>query len=112
MNFKNTISKLFSIENIKEWIFANKKRSVLLFGFLFLLLFIFFNNKGLLKRLQLESRKSDLKKEIEQSLNEQQNLQNYSRKLEDEPAVIESVARVKYGMVKPGEQVYKISTQN
>ncbi|MSP64918.1 MAG: septum formation initiator family protein [Ignavibacteria bacterium] len=109
MKFQEKILQYFTYEKFREWVLSNKKRSAILFSLLILFLIIFFNNKGLLQRIKLESEKTELNKLIDQSILEQKKLEDYSRQLENEPAVIESVARVKYGMVKPGEQVYRIS---
>ncbi|MDA0987417.1 MAG: septum formation initiator family protein [Bacteroidetes bacterium] len=112
MNFKKNLSAKYLFQKFNDWLFSNRKRALIIFGLFIVLLFILFSNKGAIKRLQLESEKAEYQKLINESVEEQNKLQIYSRKLENEPAVIESLARVKYGMVKPGEKVYKILPNN
>ena len=72
------------------------------------LLFFSFNNRGLLKRLSLESDKQALMEKNRQAQEEQRELQVQAHALDKDPKAIEKVAREKYGMIREGETVYKL----
>ena len=73
--------------------------------------FMTFSNKGLLKRLSLESEKKAVLEKIELARDEQRKLQEQSKALDSDPKALEKIAREKYGMVKPGETVYKVKKE-
>ena len=70
--------------------------------------FMFFSNRGIIARLSLESDKKEMEGKIQQALNEQKQLQQKSKALDNDPKAIEQVAREKYGMIRNGETVYKV----
>ncbi|MDI6765441.1 MAG: septum formation initiator family protein [Bacteroidota bacterium] len=67
-----------------------------------------FSNKGIIQRLTLEREKEAMRIKINQTLQEQQKLQQQSKALDSDPKAIEKVAREKYGMIRDGETVYKV----
>ena len=73
--------------------------------------FMTFSNKGLLKRLSLESGKKAMLEKIELAKAEQKKLQEQSKALDTDQRAVEKIAREKYGMVKPGETVYKVKKE-
>ena len=73
--------------------------------------FMTFSNKGLLKRLSLESDKKAILEKIDEAKVEERKLREQSKALESDPKAIEKVAREKYGMIKPGETVYKVKKE-
>lgn len=73
--------------------------------------FMTFSNKGLLKRMSLESEKRAILEKIDEAKMEERKLGEQSKALESDPKAIEKVAREKYGMVKPGETVYKVKKE-
>jgi cell division protein FtsB len=73
--------------------------------------FMVFSNKGLLKRLQLEADKKEMLVKIEQAKGEQKLLEAQVKALDKDPRAVEKVAREKYGMIKPGETVYKVKKE-
>ncbi len=73
--------------------------------------FMTFSNKGLLKRLSLESEKKAVLEKIELARDDQRKLQDQSKALDSDPKALEKIAREKYGMVKPGETVYKVKKE-
>ena len=88
-----------------------RKRSILLtvFAAVPAFLFVMFSNKGVVQRLSLESQKSEMLEKVSKAQAEQLRLNQQSRALDGDPKAIERVAREKYGMVREGESVYKIS---
>lgn len=81
----------------------------LLIGF-FVLWFTFFDTYSLLTRYQLHTQKSDL---IERTKGLEQKSVELRQKIEDlenNPDLLEKIAREEYGMRKPGETVYRIKS--
>ena len=70
--------------------------------------FLTFSNRGVLKHLSLESDKRVVEEKIREAQKEQAQLQALSKALDNDPKAIEKVAREKFGMIKPGETVYKV----
>ncbi len=70
--------------------------------------FIFFSNRGIIQRLNLESEKKNIQIKIEQAREERNRLEEESKALDSDPKAIEKVAREKFGMIREGETVYKI----
>ena len=73
--------------------------------------FITFSNRGVLKRLSLESEKEMMREKIREAQQEQVRLQKLSKDLDSDMKAIEKVAREKYGMVREGETVYKVKKE-
>jgi cell division protein FtsB len=85
----------------------NKRRTVVLVILAFLALYLLFDNKGLLKRAQLESRKQELIEQVRADSAETRRLDSQIKALEGDRKTVEKIAREKYGMARPGETVYK-----
>lgn len=102
------IKKQLAPRRVGERLWANKKATavggVIFVGFLFLL----FAENGLLRRLKLERDRAALIEKIRIAEDEQKRLREQSRALDGDKKAIEKVAREKYGMIRPGEKVYKI----
>lgn len=97
-----------------RWVTNQLKKKNILIVFLIavpVLSFMTFSNKGLLKRLSLESEKKGMQEKIDAAEAEQRVLKGQSKALESDPKAIEKVAREKYGMLKDGETVYKIKKE-
>ena len=90
-----------------------KKRTVLLTVLIVIpaFSFVMFSNKGILKRLSLETDQRKLNEKIIQAQEEQHKLQLQSKALDNNPKTIEKVAREKYGMIHEGETVYKVKKE-
>lgn len=86
----------------------NKKLMVLLSIVGPLLLFVLFNNRGLLQRMKLENQKQMLVLRVRDLQNEQEELQRFSRLLDGDRETIEKVARERYGMIRDGETLYRV----
>ncbi len=71
-------------------------------------MFMLFSNRGILKRMSLETDKKDMMEKVRQAEEQQQKLTQESKALENDDKEIEKVAREKYGMVRDGETVYKV----
>ena len=100
--------------NILGWFKKQlKKRNVLLTLLIVIpvLSFVMFSNRGVLKRMSLESEKQIMQEKVKQALEEQKQLQEQSKALDKDPKAIEKVAREKYGMIREGETVYKVKKE-
>lgn len=73
-----------------------------------LLGFVLFSKRGVIARLGLEMEKQSMQTEIEQARFQQDSLRTVIRRLQSDTALIEKLAREKYGMIRPGETVYRV----
>ena len=91
--------------------FKNRKLKVYIFFGLFLVgvVFLFFNEAGILKYVTLQKKVNALNGQIneleEQNKSLEAEIDSLQRKV---PAKIERVAREKYGMKRPGEKAIEI----
>ncbi len=90
-------------------VWSNKKLSAILAAAILLLLYVLFNNQGVLERVRLERQKKELLLKIEKAEQEQKQLQDQSKALDGDKKAVEKVAREKYGMVREGEKVYRVA---
>ncbi|MFH5882843.1 septum formation initiator family protein [Halalkalibaculum sp. DA3122] len=91
----------------------NWRKSFLLLvlgGFVFVW-FAFIDTYSLLTRYQLSERKEDLKLKTRQLEAETVELKDKIEDLKSDSALLERIAREKYGMRKEGDVVYKIREQ-
>jgi len=70
---------------------------------------VIFGNHGILQRVRLERRKTELQEQIRAEEAERKALQEESKKLDTDKAEIEKVAREKHHMSREGEQVYRVT---
>lgn len=96
-----------------NWNFINPliwRRSFLLWlliGFI-AIWFAFLDTYSLWTRYQLEREKSTLIEETQQLKNKTEELQDKIDQINNDPQKIERIARERYGMRKPDENVYRI----
>lgn len=85
---------------------GSRRFIVIIVGLFFLagILFLFFNEYGVLKFIKLNKQVNELNEQILKVENENRRLQAEIDSLENKvPAKIEKVAREKYNMMRPGE---------
>ena len=90
-------------------LWSNRKLSAILAIALIVLLYVLFNNQGVLQRIRLEREKKEMLQKIEKAEQEQKQLQEQSKALDGDKKAVEKVAREKYGMVREGEKVYRVA---
>jgi cell division protein FtsB len=73
--------------------------------------FILFSPRGVVKRISLDAEKTRLEEEVALAEDEQVALLRQSRGLDHDLGVIEKIAREQYGMIRPGETVYKVKKE-
>ncbi len=76
-----------------------------------LLLFVF-SDSGIYKRFQLELEKRTINEKIENEMKRKDSLNTRIKKLLYDTTEIERIAREKYGMTKPNEEVIIIEREN
>lgn len=76
-------------------------------GFIFIW-FAFIDTYSLWTRYQLNERQESLKVKTEQLETQTQLLKKKINALNEDPALLERIAREEYGMKKEGEHIYKI----
>ena len=93
-------------------VLRNKRAMVSLIIGLPLVAYLLFGNRGIIARARLMQQKADLETRIHEAEAETKRLQAESKALDGDRKAIEKVAREKYGMVRDGETVYKVSKKN
>ncbi len=91
--------------------FKDRKVKLYLFAILFLigLVFLFFNEFGVVKYLKLKTELNSLKQQITEIEKENKSLDTAIDSLQKKiPAKIEETAREKYNMIRRGEKVIEI----
>lgn len=73
--------------------------------------FTFIDTYSLKTRWDLYSQKEDLKERTEELNNRSEELKVKIDRLNEDPALLEKIAREEYGMRKPGETVYKVKRE-
>ena len=96
------------LKNIFKSALNDKKRTALVLGSLILIVYLTFDNKGLIARVRLESQKRELEQKILQAEAETKVLHAQIKALEGDKKTIEKIAREKYGMARTGETVYRV----
>jgi cell division protein FtsB len=67
-----------------------------------------FSSRGLFSRVSLEWEKRKLQETVTTMKQQQDSLKQVVKQLESDTLLIEKLARERYGMVKPGEQIYLV----
>jgi cell division protein FtsB len=67
-----------------------------------------FGNRGLLKRVELEHEASRLREGLYRERAVGDSLTAEKSRIEHDTTAIERIARERYGMVRPGETIYKV----
>jgi len=95
-------------------IFKNKKFRNYFFLLLFIagLIFLFFNEQGVIKYLKLKSEVKDINTQMEKVEKENKQLKDEGDSLKQKiPAKIERTAREKYNMIREGEKAIKVEKE-
>lgn len=101
----NTTDNQITVEKKKRFYWAG-------LGLLFVLGYIFFSDYGLYEGWQLESEKAKIDADIQYQYTIRDSLNVIIKRLDKDDAEIERLARERYGMIKPGEEVLFVpSTQ-
>lgn len=74
--------------------------------------FAFIDSYSLKTRWDLSSQKKELRERTEELNTQSEELKTKIENLNNDPALLEKIAREEYGMRKPGETVYKVKREN
>ncbi len=107
---KTLRDRLFTVQEYVATLFVSRLRrrvfvafaAVVVLGVLFL-----FSNKGLVRRLQLAGEKRDVSRQLDEAKRQQDSLRVLRDQLQQDPFMIEKVAREQYGLARPGETIYR-----
>lgn len=99
-------------KNIVKYIYQRRKFFLYLLILLVILSYAVFGKKGILQRVELEMENRDLKEKLRTEQEKTIMLQKEVEELRTSDKKIEKVAREKYGMVKDGEEIYKVVTDS
>lgn len=97
--------KISPIWNPLRW---KKSFLMTLLGLFLVVWFGFFDTYSVWTRLKLEREKKDLIRRTEQLVHDTSVLKQRIEALQDDPALLERIAREEYGMRRPGETIYRI----
>lgn len=97
----------FKLLNPLRW---RKSFLFLVLGGFVIIWFLFIDTYSVWTRYQLSQQKGDLKDKTEELQTSTSELKENIEKLENDPDLLERIAREEYGMKKEGETVYKIRT--
>jgi cell division protein FtsB len=89
-------------------LFKNRRRAAVVAAGVLLLLYVLFNNKGVVTRIRLEMQRDAAVQQLKEAEAESLRLQQQLKALEGDPKTIEKIARERYGMTREGETVYRI----
>lgn len=93
---------------IIRFIKYNKLFTLIVVIILFMILYIFFSDKGFLKRLKFQKDKDKIEDQIKIEKKKQDSLRGIIDSLTNSSEMIEKIAREKYYMTKEGEIIYKL----
>lgn len=99
-------------KNIVRYIYHRKKFFMFLVILLGILSFAVFGKKGILQRVELEMENRSLKEKLAQEQQKTIMLQREIEEIKTSDKKIEKIAREKFGMVKDGEEIYKVVTDS
>src|SRR4030095_1809925 len=99
-------------KNVVRYIYHRRKFFLYLVILLLILSYAVFGKKGILQRVELEMENRELKEKLKIEQEKTLMLQKEVEDLKTSDKKIEKVAREKYGMVKEGEEIYKIDTDS
>lgn len=96
------------LSSVARFFKYNLRLAIVLLFFVGLVSFALFGNKGILQRMNLETERKELEKQLDEEIKKSDMLQKEVEELKSSDKKIEEVAREKYGMTKDGEKIQKI----
>lgn len=99
------------LKKIAKGAAKNKKRTILIIFLFIVFLYLLFDNKGIIARLQLEAQRREWMEKLRADSVEIKRLQEQIKALESDKKTLEKTAREKYGMIREGETVYQMKKE-
>jgi cell division protein FtsB len=109
--FLRRIQKPRWLRGITKKVFKTRRRALLVIVGTVLVMYILFNNRGVIARVRLEHQRQVMIAKVKEAEEETLRLQTYLKALDGDKKTIEKVARERYGMAREGETVYKVKKQ-
>ena len=100
------------LKNIFRYIYQRRRFFIYLTVLLLVTAYAVFGKKGLLQRAELEIENRELQRKLKDEQDKTIMLQKEIDDLKSSDRKIEKVAREKFGMVKEGEEIYKIQVDS
>ena len=94
--------------NIFRYLYLRKNMVIFLLILLVIISYAVFGKKGILQRVELEMENKELRTKLKEEQEKTIMLQKQIDELKSSDKEIEKVAREKYGMLKEGEEIYKV----
>ena len=96
------------LSDLRKKLFKTRRRALITMISALLVLYILFDNKGIIARVGLEMEKQEMEEKVKTAEQETKQLQSDLKTLQGDKKTIEKVAREKHGMAREGETVYKV----
>lgn len=107
-DFYRSVPKKQRLSSLLKSITKNRKKALILLAGTLAVVYLLFDNKGIIKRIGLEVQRQQMVEKVEEAQKETLRLQAQKKALEGDKKTIEKLAREKYGMSRPGEKVYRV----
>jgi len=107
-DFYRSVPKKHRLRTLLKGITKSRKRALVLLAGTLAIVYLLFDNKGIIKRIGLEMQRRDMIEKVEEAGKETARLQAQKKALEGDKKTIEKLAREKYGMSRQGEKVYRV----
>ncbi len=94
--------------NVMRYLYYRRRFFIYFIILLVIIAYAVFGKKGILQRVELEMENKELREKLKDEQDKTLYLQKEIEALKNSQKKIDEVAREKYGMVKEGEEIYKI----
>jgi len=95
-------------KNIFRYLYQRRKMVLFLLVLFVIVIYAVFGKKGILQRVELEMENEELRTKLKEEQEKTIMLQKQIDELKSSDKELEKVAREKYGMLKEGEEIYKV----
>ena len=96
------------LRSVRKKLFKTRRRGIITVVSVILLLYILFDNKGIIARVRLEMQRAEMVEKVKAAEEETKQLQSSRQALQGDKKTVEKIAREKHGMVRQGETVYRV----
>ena len=90
----------------------NKRRTLILAVVAVVVLYLLFDNKGVIARIRLELQQREMQQKVRDTELVNDSLRAQIKALQGDKKTIETIAREKYGMTRPGETQYRVQKED
>lgn len=94
--------------SVGKKLFQTRRRGIITILSFILLLYLLFDNKGIIARIRLEMQRQEMAQKVKAVEEETKQLQANLKSLQEDKKTTEKIARERHGMVREGETVYRV----